>query len=320
MSGAMPRAVGVRTRYQAVPAGVRSWVDDVLGSPVVETLEQVGGMSPGCATRVLTASGTRAFVKAVGPELNPMTPDLFRHEARVLSHLGAHPLWAELLATYDEPDGWVALVLEDVPARHVDTNDAAETAAALGATELLVAELAGRAVGLDLDTSMEALTRWMEVWSALPVLPDDVLPRWVVDRSAQLEELHERLLPAAVGDCVVHGDLRNDNILLRDDGRVVFVDWGMSRRGPSWFDPLLMRLEWVEQPVFDELVVGSPELRELGDDLVTGFLAGVGAWLAYRSHVAEDLGLPTLNEFRKRESARLLEGVRRRLGVPAGTA
>lgn len=320
MSGATPRAVGVRTRYQAVPAGVRSWVDDVLGSPVVETLEQVGGMSPGCATRVLTASGTRAFVKAVGPELNPMTPDLFRHEARVLSHLGTHPLWAELLATYDVPDGWVALVLEDVPARHMDTNDAADTAAALEATEQLVAELAGRAVGLDLDTSMETLTRWMEVWSALPVLPDDVLPRWVVDRSAQLAELHERLLPAAVGDCVVHGDLRNDNILLRDDGRVVFVDWGMSRRGPSWFDPLVMRLEWVEQPVFDELVAGSPELRDLGDDLVTGFLAGVGAWLAYRSNVAEDIGLPTLNEFRKRESARLLEGVRRRLGVPAGTA
>ena len=69
-----PRAVGVRIGYAAVPAAVRAWVDETLGSPVVATAEQVGGMSPGCATRVTCADGTRAFVKAVGAELNPDTP------------------------------------------------------------------------------------------------------------------------------------------------------------------------------------------------------------------------------------------------------
>ena len=48
-----PRAVGVRLAYDAVPAAVRSWVEDQLGSPVVRTAEQVGGMSPGCATRLV---------------------------------------------------------------------------------------------------------------------------------------------------------------------------------------------------------------------------------------------------------------------------
>ncbi|HET6626184.1 MAG TPA: aminoglycoside phosphotransferase family protein, partial [Nocardioidaceae bacterium] len=61
-----------------MPDRVRSWVDRALGSPVTGMSEQTGGMSPGCATRVVTASGARAFVKAVGPELNPRTPDLFR--------------------------------------------------------------------------------------------------------------------------------------------------------------------------------------------------------------------------------------------------
>lgn len=137
MTGAAPRAVGVRKRYDETPDRVRGWVDEVLGSSVVTTFEQVGGMSPGCATRVVTASGRHAFVKAVGPELNPMTPELFRHEALVLSHLGADPLWAELLAVCDEPDGWVALILEDVPGVHPDMGDAADRSRVLDATDEL---------------------------------------------------------------------------------------------------------------------------------------------------------------------------------------
>src|SRR5690349_15364649 len=60
-----PRAVGVRMPYADVPGHVRAWVDEVLGSPVATWADQVGGMSPGCATRVAAADGSRAFVKAV---------------------------------------------------------------------------------------------------------------------------------------------------------------------------------------------------------------------------------------------------------------
>ena len=69
-----PRAVGVRTPYPAIPGAVRAWVSDTLGSPVVSWSAQTGGMSPGCATRLVTEEGGRAFVKAVGAELNPDSP------------------------------------------------------------------------------------------------------------------------------------------------------------------------------------------------------------------------------------------------------
>ncbi len=108
-----PRAVGVRAPWVAMPDHVRAWVADTLGSPVVEAPDQVGGMSPGCATRLVCEDGTRAFVKAVGVELNPMTPILFRREITVLSLIGSHELWADLLASYDDGD-WVAVLLEDV--------------------------------------------------------------------------------------------------------------------------------------------------------------------------------------------------------------
>ena len=75
-----PRAVGVRAPWTAMPESVRAWVADELGSPVAQAHDQVGGMSPGCATRLVCEDGTRAFVKAVGAELNPVTPILFRRE------------------------------------------------------------------------------------------------------------------------------------------------------------------------------------------------------------------------------------------------
>ena len=84
-----------------------------LGSRVVEAHDQVGGMSPGCATRLVGADGSRAFVKAVGVELNPRTPFLFRREITALGLIGSHELWADLRASYDDGD-WVAVMLEDV--------------------------------------------------------------------------------------------------------------------------------------------------------------------------------------------------------------
>lgn len=323
MSGAAPRAVGVRLSYTEIPGEVRSWVDATLGSPVIGIEEQVGGMSPGCATRVVTEDGRRAFVKAVGPELNPVTPDMFRNEITVLDHLHDHPLWAGLLDSYDEPGEWVALVLEDVPGRHADTASPEDVERVVEATGMLCDELAGLGTGLGIPTCRDSLLRFGEAWDEVPGLPSDVLPSWVGEGLGALRSAYDGLMEHADGDHVVHGDLRNDNILMRTGdgaGSVVFVDWGVARTGPAWYDPLLLCLEWVEDPVFDELVGTFPSLRRLGDQNVTAFLATLGTWLAYRTTVAVDVGLPTLNEFRRREAARLLRGAERRLGVPASSA
>ena len=113
---------------------------------------------------------------------------------------------------------------------------------------------------------------------------------------------------------VAHWDIRVDNLLRRPGGEVVFVDWGTAARGPAWADPLLARLERVDEQWFDDSIAASPALREAGEDAVTAFLAGFGAHLAVRSVVAVDVNLPTLNDFRVRESRRMLEAVARRTG------
>lgn len=309
-----PRAAGTRAGYSAVPDRVRVWVEQTLGSPVAATAEQVGGMSPGCATRLRCADGSRAFVKAVGPELNALTPGLFRHEAAVLEHIGPDALWASLLASYDEPDGWVALLLEDVEGRHPDLRDPAEAAIALQATDRLVDRLSGRGAGLEIGTLELSLTRYARMWPHLDDLPETLLPRWARQAAPRMQAALEELRGRAPGSHLLNFDLRNDNMLLRPDGSLVFVDWGMSRVGAGWLDPLVLRLEWVELPLFDELVDSCPALVALGDEHVTCFLFVLGAWLAYRT-VTDRAGPPALADFRVTESARFLEGARRRLGV-----
>lgn len=310
-----PRAVGVRLTYDAIPAAVRAWVDAELGSPVVAAAEQVGGMSPGCATRLTCADGTRAFLKAVGSGLNPDTPGLFRREVAVLSHLGEHALWARLLASYDDGE-WVALLIEDVEGRHPCFSRPAELDAVLRGVDRLSEVLQER----DLPASVplvelsQRFRLWADTLSSLSQAPPEApVPPWVHGQApgwaARLLRLAEQ--PASH---VAHWDIRVDNLLLRPGGQVVFLDWGMAARGPAWADPLLARLERVEDPWFDASIPHSPALSEAGDEVVTAFLAGFGTHLAVRSVVAVDVNLPTLNDFRLRESRRILGAVARRTG------
>jgi aminoglycoside phosphotransferase (APT) family kinase protein len=114
---------------------------------------------------------------------------------------------------------------------------------------------------------------------------------------------------------LVHWDIRVDNLIRRPDGSIVFVDWGTTAIGPVWTDPLLARLERVESPWFDTSLHSSPELAEAGDDLVTAWLLSFGTALAWRStQQIADVGLPTLNEFRRTEGRRMLSAAARRLG------
>ena len=156
--------------------------------------------------------------------------------------------------------------------------------------------------------------KWSETLATLAEAPAAApVPEWLRadphDWARVLREHADRPMPH-----VAHWDIRVDNLLRRPDGDIVFVDWGMAGRGPTWVDPLLARMERVEEPWFDTSIAGSPSLAAAGDEVVTAFLAGFGTHLAVRSVVAVDINLPTINDFRTRESRRMLDAVARRTG------
>jgi Phosphotransferase enzyme family len=317
-----PRAVGVRMPYPDVPARVRRWVDDTLGSRVSSWEDQVGGMSPGCATRLVAADGSCAFVKAVGAELNPDSPTLFRREIEVLDLIGDDPLWAPMRASYDD-GGWVALLLDDVPGGHPDLTNDGQMSELLEATDRLVARLgevpvppgvlAGDIGGTGLIDARARFRDWRRALDHLDEVPADLLPDILRANRSRLRELVAVLAEGGT-DQLLHWDIRIDNLLRPAPGRIVFVDWGAAAVGPRWVDPLLARLERVDQPWFDASIDASPVLGEVGDDLVTGWLVAFGSYLAWRStQGSADVGLPTLNAFRRTEARRLLSAAARRM-------
>jgi len=315
-----PRAAGVHLPWPEVPATVRAWVDETLGSPVVSWADQVGGMSPGCATRLVAADGSRAFVKAVGDQLNPDSPTLFRREVEMLNMIGADPLWASLLASYDD-GAWVAILLEDVEGTHPDLDDDTTMDILLRETERLGQVLAERVPdppAPDADNGGLADLRdgfrlWADAVARAGEIPPELLPDWVRHDTATWEPLVRALADHEVR--LVHWDIRNDNLLERPTGDLVFLDWGAASVGPTWVDPLLARLERVEQPWFDAALATSPALVAAGDLAVDAWLVGFATFLAWRAHTVVDVNLPTLNDFRISESRRMLVGAERRLGI-----
>ncbi len=314
------RAVGVRAPWTAMPESVRAWVADELGSPVAQAHDQVGGMSPGCATRLVCEDGTRAFVKAVGAELNPVTPNLFRREVTALTLIGSHELWADLLASYDDGD-WVAILLEDVEGTHPDLDDDATMDLLLHETERFSAVLAERVpdppapdpANGGLADLRAGFHDWADAVARAAEVPPDLLPDWVRRDTGTWEPLVRSLTLHDVG--LVNFDIRSDNLLERPTGELVFLDWGGTGIGPLWLDPLLARMERVESPWFDASLASSPALAAAGDTAVDAWLVGFATFLAWRAHTAVDVNLPTLNDFRITLSRRMLGGAARRLGI-----
>jgi serine/threonine protein kinase len=288
-----PRAVGVRIRFASVSPSVRSWLAARFG-PVEVVAEHIGGMSPGCATTLQTLDDGRIFVKAVGVELNPDTPNLFRREISVLSKLPPAPYRTRLLDFFDD-DGWVAVVLEDVPGRVPDLADPHEFAAVASVVHRQVEEFTPAPPGIDVPTLESAVRRWLTRWDDLSFDPGRVLPSWAL---ARFDELHDRVRSLAgrtEATSLCHFDTRDDNLLIRDDGQIVILDWGMPCLGPAWLDVAYFALQSSSADLAEQ------RLREWinidDQETVTSFVvafAGSQAWVSIRT---PPKALPTLPEF-----------------------
>lgn len=296
---------GVRLEWSELPAAVRQAVEQVLGSPVVEARSQPAGFSPGSADRVVTATGARAFVKAVSPAQNPDTPRLHRREVEVLTVLEHDAFRAagapRLLGVVDEgEDGWIALVVEEIEGRHpVLPWTADEVTATLDALER-VAGLAAPAdwPGLESELGGE-MSRWQHVLDDMP--PD--LDPWLAARLPELHDLARRTAPRLAGPCVSHTDVRADNLLVEPGGRVRVVDWPWACRGAGWADAamLLLNMRWAGDLDVRPFL---PRLRALGaeDGDVLGLVAGLTGFLVDAARRPPAPGLPTLRAFQAEQA------------------
>lgn len=301
-------AMRIRPAFDTMPAPLRSAVDELLGSPVVDAVSQPGGFSPGPADRVCCADGRRAFVKGVNVHTNEVSTAMHRSEARVLGHLPTSAPVPRLIGVVDDHD-WVVLVSEQVEGHHPELPWRASDLDAMRVA-LRRLEVAGSPCPVpDLERNEVAFAEWGELWrDLLDGAPADLDP-WVTARVPALVALAEEVLPRTGGESLCHGDLRSDNVLVTEAGEAVLIDWPSATRGAVWTDGALMAIEVARTGTVAET---DGFLSALADDfgvdarLVAGLTATTLSYFVNRSRLPEPPELRGIRDFQRAQELGLV--------------
>jgi aminoglycoside phosphotransferase (APT) family kinase protein len=306
----MTAQMGVRIGWVDLPEHVRAGIEKIIGGPVIETVSQPGGFSPGTADRVRTSDGHRAFVKAVHPSLNEYSPRLHRAEATIAAALPAQVPAPRLLGHYDDGE-WIALVFEDVEGRHPHTpwRDN-ELAAVLTTLRDLARTLTPLPPALGhLPTAQKAYESDLIGWERVAAdRPDDLDP-WLADRLPELAAAGRRALAALTGDTGVHIDVRADNLLVRPNGSVVIVDWPWLCSGPAWLDSTMLMMSvcrWGGQDI-DRWLQKIGADFDVDVDTLRITLAAFAGFFVDAARQPPPPGLPTVGQWRRENAAALVD-------------
>ena len=228
---APPDRTARRLEWSFLPTNVRAYVERRCGSPVAEAISQTSGFTPGFASVLVCEDGSRHFVKAASVKAQRLFADSYREEARKLSALPASVPAPPLRWLLD--DDWVVLGIEHVAARAPRRPwRQGDLDASLDALEVVADVLTPAPRDLDLDDFVDEFRGFLDGWAHVretrPGLP-------------HLEEasaLAHRYAEVCRGDTVVHTDVRADNLLIDDAGKVWICDWNWPVLGAAWLDSI----------------------------------------------------------------------------------
>lgn len=217
-----------RLDWAHLPPAVRSAVERRLGSRVVDSASRDAGFTPGLASVLTCADGSRLFLKAASTKAQKIAADAYRIEARRLRTLPPSAP-APRLQWVDEVEDWVVLAIEYVEGRAPLRPWTPEDLAACSAMLVDAAGALTPAPGLGVPTYAEEVGSWAQLWTTrLADLP----------HAAECAALSARIGEVSAGDTLVHCEVRDDNLLLGADGQVWLCDWNWPVRGAAWMDSL----------------------------------------------------------------------------------
>ena len=304
-----PAAEGVRVHWEQLPPFIRRQIEERIGERVVRAITQPGGFSPGMAARLTTAGGREVFVKAVSEQANPDTPQMHRREAEVVAALPPEAPVPRLLWTLDEA-GWVALAFEAVDG-HMPVQPWRDDELGLVVAALHRLHQALTPSPIASDTASNLLATHIKGWGELREAGG--LDQWSNRNLERLVELEARAPTAAVGETLLHVDVRADNLLIAAD-RVYFVDWPWALIGAPLVDWVgfapSVAMQGGPQP--DELLAMA-ELK-VGADAIDAVIASLaGYFLAYARRPPPP-GIPTVRAFQAAQGEIALRWLRERTG------
>ena len=308
---------GVRIGWADVPGRVRAEIERRAGSAVVAAESKSGGFSPALASVLHLADGSSIFVKAVGPEINPDSPDFLRKEEKIAPLLPADAPVSRFRWSFDEgPGGWVALAFDVVDGRLPRSPwDAAELELVIDAMIRLAESLTPSPVPAETigrtDYSWKLFNQ--EKWAAIRDQFPKTLDAWSRRHIDRLIDLERQSAMLSDGETLLHIDLRADNMLLTDQG-VVIVDWPHAQVGATWIDPLVMApsvaLEGGPDP--ETFLQRFPAARVADPAALDAFIALITAFFLYNGALPDPPGLPTLRAFQRAQGEVALHWLRQR--------
>jgi len=284
----------LRLGWVHLPPPVRRAVEQKLGTTVVDSFSCDAGFTPGLASVLLGADGTRHFIKAASMKAQRYAATSYREEARKARTLPPGLPAPRLRWTIGggPSDEWVVLGFE-----YVDGHPPARPwspAALQTASDLMVriADQLTPAPGLGLETFGEAFAAWPAMWHTLAVSDEDF------DFAEELEALAARFAEVTAGDTLVHADVRDDNLIVRPDGSMVLCDWNWPVRGARWLDSLFLLIG----PRGDGLdveahIAAHPLLAEVDPEHIDIVLALLTGYYLHAAALPPVSNSPWLREF-----------------------
>ena len=223
-----------RLEWAHLPPHVRALVERRTGSPVVSATSQTTGFTPGLASVLVCSDGSHHFVKAASRKAQRAFAQSYLEEARKLAALPAEAP-APRLEWQHVDDDWVVLGIEHVEATHpAPPWQQRDLDRSLDLLEAVAGTLAEPPEGLALDSFATENAGWPSYWEDLRSSRPDLAH---ADEAAALAA---RFAEVAAGSTVVHGDVRDDNLLLCADGRTLLCDWNWPVTGAPWIDTVLL--------------------------------------------------------------------------------
>lgn len=264
-----------RLDWGLLPPVLRTMIERRLGSAVVKAESAGAGFTPGFASVLTCADGSRHFVKAASKKAQRTFADSYREEARKLAALPAG-LPAPRLLWSHEDDLWVVLELAYVDGANPSRPwRPADLDACLDTLEVLADRLTPPPLALATfaDDFADCLTGWDHLRRVDP-------GREHLDDAAALAG---RFREATAGSSLVHTDARDDNFLLLGGGRAVLCDWNWPVVGAPWIDTVLLLISVHGDGLdADELLAARPLTREVPADDVDSLLALIAGYFFER--------------------------------------
>ena len=319
---ALPAAFsGQRLDWRDLPRHVRAQIETLAGAKVTAEISATSGFSPGFAAVLELADGSGVFVKAVSSEQNPHSPQLARAEIRVARALPPHLPAPKLLWSGDDGD-WVLLGFEVAHGRSPELPWRPEDLAlVLDALQPLAdAEpLPGHELPRTDDVLARDFTGWRRLLETDRSTVDEAverggdLGRWVRENHEHLVTWEQDAVPLLVGDALVHGDLRADNLMIEPEhGRVWIIDWPHASVGAPWLDLAFMLPSVTLQGGGDPHTLFRSHSVSDGvrDDELRAALAGLAGYFTWSALQPAPIGIPNLRAFQHAQGVATLEWLR----------